>query len=331
MLSPMVLGLVAAEALVAWYAVYAAITGTAILIRWEPGSPKEDQLKRERRTALVSSILGHLMFLEILLLGVFVAIADELHSLLTGAMCAAGTLNASGLGYPALLVMLAGSVLSGLWLVLNRLDARAPDFPLIRVKYGVLPLLALVFVAQAVLVIRFLAELDPEFSTSCCASVFDSDRGGFGSEVAHLSAGLIQPLFWGGLVVTVLSGVLSPTRRGLRWLFTGLSALMLPVALAGVIGFISLAYYQLPTHHCPFCLLHAEYGRVGYLLYTSLLVATTAGMATGMVSWCGRSNSLQPRIPAVLRSLRRWSLAGYATFVGAAAWPFITSGFRLSY
>jgi len=37
-----------------------------------------------------------------------------------------------------------------------------------------------------------------------------------------------------------------------------------------ILSFISVYFYELPTHHCPFCILQKEYGYVGYPLYLTL-------------------------------------------------------------
>ncbi len=52
-------------------------------------------------------------------------------------------------------------------------------------------------------------------------------------------------------------------------------------AIAGIISFVSLYVYEHPHHHCPFCLLKAEYGYQGYWLYIPLFVATACRPGSG--------------------------------------------------
>ena len=54
-------------------------------------------------------------------------------------------------------------------------------------------------------------------------------------------------------------------------LFAVAGTLAFPVSVAALISFISLYFYELPTHHCPFCILQREYHYVGYLIYVTLL------------------------------------------------------------
>ena len=54
-------------------------------------------------------------------------------------------------------------------------------------------------------------------------------------------------------------------------------------AIISLIVFFSTYVYELPTHHCPFCLLQKEYYGVGYLLYTTLFIGTFSGMGGALL------------------------------------------------
>ncbi len=329
MMSPGILALMTVSVLVAAYALYAAGAGLHILAGWDAGSSAEAQLARERKTILLSSLVSLLMLLDLLCLGFFVALADQLHGLFPGAMCAAGTLHAHAYGMPALLVMLTGFVLCVLWLVVNHVDTLAPHFSLIRLKYVCLGPVALVLGAQAFLVVNFFRALNPTLITSCCATLFSEAGQGMGSEVAHLSPGVMQPLFWGMLLTSLGVGALSLRVGALDRLYAGVSVLMLPVGLAAIISFISVRIYELPTHHCPFCLLQPEYGYAGYPLYTGLLLGAALGMGVGIVRWLGDRATLRTCASDFARRLKWWSLAGYAWLAVMAGRPFLHSDLHL--
>ena len=72
------------------------------------------------------------------------------------------------------------------------------------------------------------------------------------------------------------------TGRG-GYLFSAASSITFAVAVASIISFICLYIYELPTHHCPFCILQKEYGYVGYLLYIALFGGGVAGMGAGVL------------------------------------------------
>ncbi|MCK7477230.1 MAG: hypothetical protein M0C28_06800 [Candidatus Moduliflexus flocculans] len=63
-------------------------------------------------------------------------------------MCATGVLNVNAFGFPTLLLKSAVFLLAALWLLLNRVDNRGYDYPLVRVKYGLLLVIAPLTVAE---------------------------------------------------------------------------------------------------------------------------------------------------------------------------------------
>jgi hypothetical protein len=329
MLSPGILALIVVALLLAAYSIYAAGAGLHILAGWNCECPSDVQLRRERKTSLLSSVLGVIMAVELLCLMLFVALADRLHGFFTGAMCAAGTLNADPYGHPTLLVMLAGFVISVLWLLVNHLDVRTPGFPLIRLKYWSLVPVAMVLGAQAFLLVTYFVRLNPTLITSCCATVFNEDGEGIGSDLAHLSPALMQPAFWLTWLLTMAVGWLSLLGGARDRLYASLSMLMLPLGVAAVISFISVRIYELPTHHCPFCLLQPEYHCVGYPLYAGLLLGTVPGMGAGLMGWLGRRAALRELAFRMSRRLTCWSLGGYTLLGIIAGRAWLVSDFTL--
>lgn len=328
-LSPGILALLAVCGLVAAYSIYAAATGLRILVGWDAASASEAQLWRERRSTLLSWVLGFVMGADLLCLAFFVGLAERLHVFLTGAMCAAGTLGANAYGYPTLLAMVAGFLLSVLWLLVNRLDAGAPNTALVRLKYLALVPVAVVLGTQAVLLVNFFARLDPAFITSCCGTFFDAEREGLGADLAHLPPALMRPVFWVTWGATCGVGLIANTARRWDGLYAVLSAAMLPIGLAAILSFVSVSIYDLPTHHCPFCLLQGEYDYVGYLLYAGLFLGATLGLGIGAVRLVGRHAGLAADGLSFTRRLKAWSLAGYALFGLLALRPSLDLDFQL--
>lgn len=196
-LHPSVLALEVASLATAGLVVYAARWGLVILQGWDLASGSSRQLALERRTFLVSTMLGYALAFELLSAFLFAYTADALAPLLHGAMCAAGTLQASALGYPVLLLKVANVVVA-------------------------------------------------------------------------------------------------------------------------VVSFVSPYVYELPTHHCPFCLLQREYRFVGYPLYAALLGGGVAGIAAGVVAPFRKIPSLAETLPPFQRRLATASavlLAGLVALV----------------
>jgi hypothetical protein len=66
-----------------------------------------------------------------------------------------------------------------------------------------------------------------------------------------------------------------------KYLYSITSGLLIIVAVITLIGFFSTYIYELPTHHCPFCMLQKDYNYIGYLLYIVLFLGTFYGMLSG--------------------------------------------------
>jgi hypothetical protein len=158
------------------------------------------------------------------------------------------------------------------WLVLHHLDTRGYDYPLTRLKYRLLLLIVPLVLAETYLQTRFFLALDTDVITSCCGSLFGVNRGTLASEVAALPPGPAMVLFY-----TVLGATLGAGLAARRWSAAGYAYALLAVAafavwLIAIVSFVSLYVYAHPHHHCPFCLLKAEYGYQGYLLYVPLFL-----------------------------------------------------------
>ena len=140
-LHPAVLALLLIALLVSGMGIYAGYYGMRILGHWDLASGSEGQLELERRTYLISTIMSYILSFELMSLFLFIYTADDLHTLFTGAMCAAGTLAVNSFGYPVLFLKIVNFLLAGVWLIVNHADNRGYDYPLIKVKYELLNLL----------------------------------------------------------------------------------------------------------------------------------------------------------------------------------------------
>jgi len=300
-----------------------------ILRRWDIRSGSEEQLLLERRTYLVSMMLSYVLALEVGSFFLFIYAADSLHPLFTGAMSAAGTFNADGYGYPALLLKIVGLMLAGLWLILNFVDSRAHDYPLIRVKYSLLLLLAPMATAEGAVETAFFIGLKGNMITSCCGSLFESGGRGVAAQMASVPVRVATPAFFASLAATFASGhFYQITKRG-AYLFSLVSSANFIVSAVALISFISLYFYELPNHHCPFCILQKAYWYVGYPLYGSLLAGGVSGLGVGVLACLRKTGSLSRILPRVQRRLASVCLASYALFAAISVWEMLFSRLTL--
>jgi len=296
---PGILALLLASGLVSLLLVAAGWQGLRILRGWDLRSGSEEQLDLERRTYLVSTLVTTALVIQILSLFLFIYTADGLHTQFVGAMCAAGSLAVNGYGYPTLLVKVATCLVAGVWLILQRTDTRGHDYPLIRPKYALLLLIVPLVLAETWLQTSYLLGLKADVMTSCCGSLFGQGRQGFASELASLSPALMRPVFWVTFAALLAAGgIFLCTRRGAA-AFSLLSLAFLGVAVTALLSFFCLYIYELPTHHCPFCLLQREYGFVGYPIYGTLLGGTIAGLGVGALAPFARCRSLASSLPGI--------------------------------
>lgn len=317
---PAIIALVLASALSALMLVACLPFAVAVLRRWDMASGAESQVLLEKRTYLVATLVKIVLAAEAAALVLFVFNADRMASLFTGAMCAVGTLKVDPYGFPALYLKLAVFFLAGFWLVLNHVDNRGWDYPLIRVKYATLIVLAPLLLAAGAVQLAYFLGLRADVITSCCSTLFSG--GGVtvtSNSVAALPHGWALGLLAGSVALVLASG-----GAYLRWGRGGLvhavmSLAVLGIGLAAIISTISVYVYELPHHHCPFCILKREYHHLGYALYIPLFLGTTLGVGTGIAATSRIHASLERVGAAIARRLALASMLCFAAFGGVCA------------
>jgi hypothetical protein len=326
---PAILALTIASLLTTLMLVYAGWYGTRILEKWDLSSGSEQQLDLERRTYLISVILSYTLLFQIASLFLYIFTADNLHSQFTGAMCAAGSLGVNSYGYPVLILKIINCLLAGVWLIINHLDTRGYDYPLIKSKYGLLNILVPLVLLEALFQFLYFYNLKADVITSCCGSLFSADKRSIAGEIAGLPNGPMQLLFFGFVAATVASGCYFYLRGRGAYLFSFLSSLTFVVAAASLVSFICLYFYELPSHHCPFCILQKEYGYIGYALYATLLGGAVSGLGVGAVTPYSACTSLSKVIPQVQRRLTAITLILYLLFTLIVVWRMLSTSFHL--
>ncbi len=331
-LHPGILALVGGTGIALFMLLYAGGLGVKILRKWDFRSSSEEQLLLERKTSLISTLVSAVLGLEIFSLFLFIFTVDEIHPLLTGAMCATGSLNANPVGWQVLLVKIAVFFAASIWLMLNLLDNRAEDLPLVKRKFAfLLPLVPLVG-AEFYLQITYFLGLHPEVITSCCGSLFSRSGSGIPADLAGMEPVPAMAVFYGGAALFIGSGLSCFLSKApvFRYLLAMTASLFFPIALVAVVSFISLYIYELPTHHCPFDILQKNYGFIGYPLYLGLFCATLFGVFPGIFQPLKKVASLKAEI---LRIERRWiflALFFTACFLVLATWPILFGKLRLT-
>lgn len=326
---PGILALLLGSALSCLALLVAGHSALAIVRGFDIRSGSERQLALERRTYLVSTVVTCAFGFQLLSFFLFLFTADLLHPLFPGAMCAAGVLNGNRFGYPALLLKGVTFLLAGTWLILNAADNRGYDYPLLRKKYLFLLAILPFVLAEAAVQALFFLGLDPGVITSCCGALFSPERSGVPSWLGGAPPLASLAGFYLGVAACLGAGLYfrKHGRGGYLFSLASLASFFLSaVALASV---ISLYVYEMPSHRCPFCLLHGEYGYVGYLLYLGLLGGGVAGAGVGLLTPFRNVGSLRESLPSMQGALVRATMIQYSLFAAISTFEILRSGLRM--
>lgn len=308
-----------------------AALGLAIARHWRPDQADERQLTLERRGWLVATLVRWAVGFEALSLLLFLYTLDDLHPLFVGAMCATGTLNANPVGWHLLWIKAGLFLAGGLWWLIDRLDRRVPEAPLTRVKFLAVFALLPPAAADLALMTVYFAGLEPEIITSCCGSLFSSAGQGVAAGLTGLPMRPTMAVFFGGALIYAGNMLLCLRFSGWIWrtVLAATAGVFAAVALAAVVSFISVYYYRLPSHHCPFDLLQGRYHFIGYPLYVFLFGALLCGLVPQLLALL---RPLPPLAGLLATVERRWLTAGLLLLLGLlalAGWPLLFGEFTM--
>ena len=172
-------------------------TAIRILRFWDPEADTKRQIHLENETWLSALLLEYGMALQLISLFILILAADSYAQTLIGAMCATGAFLANDYGIPLLLVKIIGIFLYGFWIVLHRLDIRCEDLPLTRIKFCYALILAPLLLVDLLLLLSYLAQLQPDIITSCCGVVFGSTAGDGKNLIGPVPVRLVMAVFCG--------------------------------------------------------------------------------------------------------------------------------------
>jgi hypothetical protein len=328
-LHPPIVALLVGSLLISFLLLLASWYAVRILRHWDMTSGSERQLDLERRTYLVSTVMGYACAFQVVSLFLFIYTADDLAPLFVGAMCAAGTLYVNAYGYPTLILKAASTVLAGAWLIVNHADNRGRDYPLIHQKYTLLLALTPVVLGETAMQAAYFGGLKADVITSCCGSLFSTGAPGVASELAGFPVFPAKVALYGVVAALLAAGTWFCRRASGGFVVAGLSLLAFVASIVALISFISLYIYELPTHHCPFCILQREYHFIGYPMYGLLFGGAIAGLGLGLLSRWRRTPSLRAVLPPLTRRLAVSTMVCFGAFAAISIYVMLATPFRL--
>jgi len=183
--------------------------------------------------------------------------------------------------------------------------------------------------AEMILQANYFLRLRPDIITSCCGTLFSGDSVGLASEISGLPTIPMKVVFYVSVLLTAASGLYYYLKGKGGYLFSSMSAITFLTSLLSIISFISVYFYELPTHHCPFCILQKEYGYIGYPLYMSLLGGAISGMGVGVLMPFKGIQSLSEILPSIQRRLTIASLILFMIFTAIVTYRIVFSNLIL--
>lgn len=330
LLGPAILALIGVSAVVTALLLLAAVFAVRVLRHWDIHSGSERQLRLERSTYLISTLVTFAIAAEVIALLLFVYNAESMHAQFVGAMCATGVLNVNAWGWPALLLKITVFFAGSVWLLLNRLDNQGYDYPLIRLKYALLLALLPLVATAAVVQLQYFLNLNPHVITSCCGSLFSPDAQGVAAEVSSVAPRDALLALYGSGALVMISGTIYLWRRRFAALFAASAAIAFPVAIVAIVSCVALYVYEHPHHHCPFCILKSGHDYIGYWLYLPLFGATALALGVGALAPWHHIESLRAAVAADTRRYAALALVGFVLFYAVATWAIARSNLTMA-
>ena len=276
LLSPDIIANLLVDTLFVVYGSIAFWVCLQVVLKWDFSRSDERQYILAKRIYLVSTITKYILFLKIPLLLFFIYTLDHLSSVIQGAMCAVGVIDASPYGIYLMLLKILNVYLFAFWIVLNDEDYRHSDLPYTKLKSLFFLFLYILLVVEVILEYLYFFDIDPNSLVDCCGAIFSTTSKSWISLILSLPNLYLYTIFYSLAAGLIISYILKA-----RFVYAILSALFVPVAILSLIGYFGTYIYELPTHHCPFCLMQSDYNYVGYFLYTFLFITTFYGMLVG--------------------------------------------------
>ncbi|MBK7978571.1 MAG: hypothetical protein IPK06_00880 [Ignavibacteriae bacterium] len=232
------------------------------------------QYNLEKQTYLASYIIKFSLYLKIILIVFFIYTIDKLSAVIPGAMCAVGVTTASGFGIYLLITKLFNIYLFGYWILINNKDLEYENFPYTKSKFKYFLLIYLFFSAELILQLLYFFDINPEEIVSCCSTVFNEGTSSLIGQIIIIPNFISVPLFYSLYIVLLFF-----TFKNNFKIIGVVNFIFLIFSLITLTSFFGTYIYELPTHHCPFCILQKDYNFIGYFIFIFLFLGTFFGSA----------------------------------------------------
>lgn len=269
-----------------------------LFLKWDFGATTRIQYMLEKQSYLIATIIKYIFFLKLPLFLFFIYSVDGLSNIIVGAMCSAGVIDTSSYGIPLLILKLANMYLFGFWLILHYGDLKTQDLKFTKIKFAFFIIASIVIIVEIILDFLMFDSIDLNKIALCCGALFSN------ASTSHLGIFFAIDV-WNYVYlfyIVFAFNILFFFKRD-DYFFSLSNVLFLVAAILSLIMFFSAYIYELPTHHCPFCILQKEYSYIGYFLYISLFLGTFFGISLVVVNLIDGEKELYYKISLLLTVL----------------------------
>lgn len=316
-LTPEVLTLLILNSIFLLLSTIAFILSVKIFLKWDTNATTQTQYTLEKQSFLAATIIKYIFGIKLPLFLFFVFTLDKISTLLTGAMCAAGVVDATEYGTYLLILKLLNLYLFGFWLTLHYLDIKNPNLPYTKIKFEFFIIAFLFLVVEIILEGFMFSAINIDKMVSCCGTLYSSATTSVIGNLLHINTPLLLGLFYGNFLLMILFYKLK-----IKYLFSISNITFIIIALISLISFFGTYIYALPTHHCPFCFLQSDYYYVGYFIYTTLFMGTFYGIRSGMMEMMGEKKKGSYKISMIFNTLYLLIVTAYPIiyFISNGVW-----------
>ena len=241
-----------------------------ILRNWNFSSAESSQYKLEKQSYLVTLFVNFTLLVKFITYPYFIFMLDQLSILIPGAMCGAGVISANYYGEPLFILKTIILFVCGLWLIINDLDIKSRIFPYLKVKFFIYLILFLLIFIEFIIDIVYLSNLSTRSLVTCCSAIYSSDARNALPFALSLKSLLL--LFYISFLASFISAYKKSYSVGIIS-----NIIFIYFSYYAVIYFFGTYIYELPTHHCPFCMFANDYGYIGYFIFSSVFLGVFFG------------------------------------------------------
>ena len=134
-LSPTILTILSLDLIFLAFGFIAFILSIRIYNKWNIEATTNLQYKLEKQSYLAATIIKYIFLIKIPLFLFFIFTLDKISASITGAMCAAGVVDATPYGIYLFIFKIINIYLFGYWLLLHFKDIKDEKFSLTKTKF----------------------------------------------------------------------------------------------------------------------------------------------------------------------------------------------------